>query len=164
MVPQQGSFDSIQPYHNSQQLSKLRAVLIVQSYQNLKLCFKEPSVQVIPKALKQLISRTHSHSLPGSTDIKVDSITIPGCCASPCVIKKGSNISVTLNFTTDKNYTTMTQKACGEFGPTCVTLPTLDTKLCDFLTCPVTTGKMNTAKVQLPVQKTYPSVSRISQN
>lgn len=93
----------------------------------------------------------------GSTDMKISSLSLPGCCAPPCILKRGTNVSVTIEFTTDKTFATMTQSLCGEFGA-CVKLPSLPPDFCKYTTCPVEASKMYSAKVELPVLKTYPPV------
>ncbi len=92
--------------------------------------------------------------------MKVSSISIPNCCAAPCILQKGSNVSVTIEFTADKTYDKMSQKLCGEVAPDfCATLGTLPTDFCKYATCPIEAGKMYSVKVQLPILSNYPNVS-----
>lgn len=93
----------------------------------------------------------------GTTDMKISSLAIPDCCSAPCILKRGTNVSVTIQFKTDKNFVEMTQMLCGEFGA-CVRLPSLPTDFCKYTTCPIEAGKVYTAKVELPVLKEYPPV------
>ena len=89
--------------------------------------------------------------------MKVSDLVLPGCCSAPCVLKRGTNASITLSFSTDKNYTAMNQSICGEFGA-CIKLPSLPADFCKYATCPMTAGTAYKATVGLPVLTTYPKV------
>ena len=39
------------------------------------------------------------HVFAGSTGVTIDSVSVPGCCAAPCVIAKGSTTNFTFSFT-----------------------------------------------------------------
>ena len=38
----------------------------------------------------------------GSTGVKITNVVIPNCCQNPCVLKRGANNTVTVDFTPSK--------------------------------------------------------------
>ena len=94
----------------------------------------------------------------GSTDFKITGASIPNCCGVPCIMKRGTNTSITVEFTSDKNFTQMSQNMCAELSGTCVNMPGLPTDFCKYTTCPIAAGKPSTAKIELPILSTYPKV------
>ena len=90
--------------------------------------------------------------------MKITNVSVADCCSAPCILKRGTNGTVTIQFSTDQAYTTMTQKMCGELGHSCFGLSSLPTDFCKFTTCPVEAGKSYTAKIEIPILKEYPPV------
>ena len=91
--------------------------------------------------------------------MRISGVFIPNCCIVPCVIDRGTNVSMRVDFTVDKTYSTMTLRECTEFGADECVGPELSWDFCRFTTCPIEKKKQYSAKVILPVDKTSPPVS-----
>ena len=98
--------------------------------------------------------------------MKIVSLSIPGCCSPPCVLKRGTNATVTVVFTTDKSYKSMSQKLCGELNGLCIGINALPLDFCQFVAgnCPIEAGKQYSAKIELPIAENYPPVSDYNMN
>lgn len=105
-----------------------------------------------------LLYNVPQHYIIGSTDMTISNISVPNCCSAPCVLKRGTNVSVTIDFTTDKTYAEMTQQLCGRIGGGCIVLQSLPKDFCKYTTCPVVTGTKYSAVVQLPILLEWPPV------
>ena len=93
------------------------------------------------------------------------SITSPSCCGGQngiCQLKKGTNVTILLTYTTKKEFASMKHGLCATLsimGATeCMSMPNLESDFCKFTTCPIPGNIENTAKLVFPVPTGYPDV------
>ena len=98
----------------------------------------------------------------GSTEVTINSVSIPNCCAAPCQITRGQSTNFTFSFTPKMDIANMTQSVCGELTITCIKMPGFtSTDVCTYAqpSCPLKTGVKETVTVAVPVDKSFPSIT-----
>lgn len=100
------------------------------------------------------------------TDVKVTGVDVPGCTAAPCVLKRGTNVSITATFTTAKAFSNLSNKLYGEIGGVDVPFPGYPSDQVDAcklgVTCPTTAGGSSSEKITLPVKSSDPAITLVA--
>jgi len=97
----------------------------------------------------------------GSPKGKVFNLTLTPCPPGPkCVIKRGENITMQLEFTPNEDSNGLTAVVHGLIGPLPVPFPLPQPDACKSsgITCPVQTGKNYKYYTTLPVLESYPKI------
>ena len=101
----------------------------------------------------------------GSTKSVVSSVDINPCDAEPCVLHKGTNVSVSIEFTPNEDVTAGKAVVHGIIMHVPAPFPLPDADLCKFSspTCPLKAGQKYVYKNNLEVKSIYPSLRLVVQ-
>ena len=97
----------------------------------------------------------------GTKHVKINDIEIEGCDGTPCKIRKGTNITVTIKFTPDQSYKDLINMACADMQVACVSFVFPNARVCNDLvnaTCPMEKKREYTEKVVFPMKEGFPTV------
>lgn len=96
----------------------------------------------------------------GGSHVKITNVTVAGCSSAPCKVEKGDNLTVTVEFTPDKDFKDLDNKVCASTRVACVNLPMPSESACDDgVKCPIRSGKRYREVVTVPIRKGYPSLA-----
>lgn len=95
-----------------------------------------------------------------SKDGTYGNIDVSPCPEQPCKFKKGTNITLSVDFTPYVDIYKLTSKIHGKIGPIWVPFPFGHSDACkdQGFTCPLKKGKTYTLKSTLYVKSAYPAV------
>merc|ERR1712154_60736 len=101
----------------------------------------------------------------GSTKGKINSVAIgPSCPKLPCQLKRGTNVTLTMNWTPSEQITAATTTVYGFLnGKIKAPFPLTDNNACHDMTCPAAAGTATVYKHVLPVSTLSPTIPVIVQ-
>jgi len=94
---------------------------------------------------------------------KVRSVTVAGCDNTPCLLRTGTDVSLTVDFTSLVETDKVKAVVHGIIGGVPLPFPFPHSDACQDsgLTCPLHNGVNNTYTTTLPIQKSYPKIKVI---
>ncbi|XP_071509720.1 NPC intracellular cholesterol transporter 2-like [Diadema antillarum] len=98
-----------------------------------------------------------------STDtFKVKDVIVEGCSTPPCILKKGTNVSVQIDFTAEEVTPNVTAKVYGVIAGVDVKFPLPNPDACTTgVTCPTKSGATYTYKNNLLIESVYPDIQLV---
>merc|ERR1711860_12912 len=98
----------------------------------------------------------------GSKTGVVKNVVIPGCDGMPCILKRGSEATIKIDFVANGVTNKVTASVHGILGPVPVPFPIPQSDGCKSgVACPTTAGTEYSYSAQIAVQKMYPKVKVI---
>lgn len=92
-------------------------------------------------------------------NFKVTSVTVEGCTTPPCILKKGGNATVGIDFVASEITPNMTAKVYGQIAGVDIPFPLTNENACTCgVTCPTKVATAYKYKYSLPISTVYPSV------
>ncbi|XP_064602970.1 NPC intracellular cholesterol transporter 2-like [Liolophura sinensis] len=101
----------------------------------------------------------------GSAKGKINSVDLSPCPSEPCYLKKGTNVSLTVKFTSNEAAPKLTTVVHGILAGVPVPFPVPNPDGCtnSGITCPIANGQTYSYTAILPVLSSYPSVKVVVQ-
>lgn len=90
-------------------------------------------------------------------------VTVSGCDSSPCILKKGSSIKITVDFVSHADVEEVKDAVSGIIGKIPVPFPTPHPNACTTkgISCPLKKGQNYTYTSSTPVSASYPDLRLI---
>src|SRR5688500_17615327 len=89
---------------------------------------------------------------------EINSIDVDPCNSEPCMFKKGTSVTFTIEGKALKDVNNGQLKVTALFGGNEIDVPGIDKDLCNFLKCPVKKGENFHGRMKLKVETWYPDV------
>jgi len=93
----------------------------------------------------------------GST-AEIHSLSVKGCDRQPCIMLKGDNVSITIDFTPSKSYASLTAGAYWTTAVVDLPMPGMDINGCNYVEqCPIEAGQRITYSQTINIRPEYPT-------
>ncbi|XP_060079520.1 uncharacterized protein LOC132558921 [Ylistrum balloti] len=107
------------------------------------------------------INAVNTYKDCGSTSGRITRITVNPCPQEPCVLIRGTNVSVEVEFTSNVPTNNVTTSVHGIIGAIPVPFMTSNSCANNNVVCPITANSNNIYRNYIPVLKLYPSLTLI---